>query len=244
MIAASRAELLTERLFAARQTPGDPVDLAEPGLSRSDGLALQLRVADRYAASGDPVGGWKVAYTSGGQRDRMGPGYRAFGFIPASRVLPSGATVPRSAFRRPGVEIELCLRVDAHGAATGVAPAFELIDKRTGDAPDDGTVLADGCANWGIVVGEFRPLPATPLTGLTATLSRDGTVVCALRPGDTMDDPALSLTRLHERLAEHGRAVAAGQCVITGSITKAAVDAPGRWTGEVESLGSITVTFS
>jgi 2-keto-4-pentenoate hydratase len=233
---------LTEQLFAARQATGRTVDLSGCALTRFDGLALQLAVADRYAAQGDPIGGWKVAYTSGGQRDRMGPGYRAFGFIPASRVLPSGSSVPLSAFTKPGIEIELCLRLDDTGAATAVAPAFELIDKRTTPTADDGTVLADGCANWGIVVGEFRPLPDVPLTSLTATLSRDGTVVDTCRPGTTMDDPLDALASLTTRLAEHHRTTHPARHIITGSITKSPVTAPGTWTGEVDSLGTVTLT--
>jgi 2-keto-4-pentenoate hydratase len=152
--------------------------------------------------------------------------------------------VPLAAFTKPGIEIELCLRVDERGAAVTVAPAFELIDKRTGPCADDATVLADACANWGIVVGEFVPIPGVPLTGLTATLRSAGAVADVCRPGDTMDDPMLSLARLRTLLAGYGRRVSDGQCVITGSITKAAVTGPGQWSGEVDGLGSIELTFT
>lgn len=235
---------LTDLLLSARRENGLPVDLAPYSVSRPRALALQLEVADRYAAAGDPVAGWKVAYTSGGQRDRMGAGYRPFGFIPASRVLPSGVAVSLGEFRHPAVEIEICLRVGADGAAAEAAPAFELIDKRTRADADDGTVLADGCANWGIVVGTFVPLPAAPLTGLEGRLFRDGAQVGSLRPGSTMDDPLLSFDRLRSRLAEHGRSVAAGHCVITGSLLKCTVDSPGSWTGEIEHLGSVGLSFT
>jgi 2-keto-4-pentenoate hydratase len=233
-----------DTLLTARRHTGHVVDLGQQALSRHDGLALQLQVADRFAADGDGIGGWKVPYTSGAQRDRMGAGYRPFGFVPASRVLPSGSTVPLSEFNRPGIEIELCLCIDENGNGVGVAPAFELIDKRTGPDADEATILADGSSNWGIVVGECMPIPAVPLTSLEAKLSRAGVVVDVCRPGDTMDEPALSLQRLRERLAEHGRRLAADQYVITGSITKAAVDGPGRWTGEIEGLGSVELTYT
>jgi 2-keto-4-pentenoate hydratase len=244
MTSLSDVDSLADRLFTARHTVGSVVDLAPYALNRSDGLALQLRVADRFAERGDEVGGWKVAYTSGAQRDRMGDGYRAFGFVPASRVLRSGASVPLSAFRKPAIEVELCLRVDEHGNAVAVAPAFELIDKRIVPDADDATVVADGCSNWGIVVGTFLPIPDVRLTTLAAGLSRAGVVVDTCRPGDTMDDPMLSLERLKERLAEYGRSVSAGASVITGSITKAAVDGPGPWTGEIDGLGTVELTFT
>ena len=236
--------MLADLLLKVRQETGSIADLAPYSVSRFEALSLQLEVADRYAAAGDPVAGWKVAYTSGGQRDRMGAGYRPFGFIPASRVLPSGASVPLSAFRQPAVEIEICLRAGQDGAAVEAAPAFELTDKRTPADADDGTVLADGCANWGIVVGSFVPLPATLLTGLEGRLFRDGTRVGSLRPGGTMDDPLLSFDRLKARLAGYGRSVSPGQCVITGSLLKCAVDSASGWTGEIEGLGSVRLSFT
>ncbi len=244
MMSPSGADQLADELFLARRHTGRTVDLTPHGLSRSDGLALQLRVADRYAADGDGIGGWKVPFTSGGQRDRMGAGYRPFGFVPASRVLRSGSTAPLSAFNKPGIEIELCLRVGEHGDAVGIAPAFELIDKRTAAGADDATTLADAASNWGIVVGEFVPIPAASLTSLRATLRREGVVVDECVPGDTMDDPIQALDQLRSRLAEHGRQLSAGQVVITGSITKAAVDGPGSWSGEVDGLGSIELTYT
>jgi 2-keto-4-pentenoate hydratase len=159
-------------------------------------------------------------------------------------VLPSGAAASLGAFRRPAIEIEICLRAGEDGAACEAAPAFELVDKRTPADADDGTVLADGCANWGIVVGTFVPLPAAPLTSLEARLSRDGAPAGSFRPGDTMDDPPLSFERLAARLAEYGRTLLPGQCVITGSLLRCDVSAPGRWTGEIDALGSVAMTFT
>src|SRR5262249_28273555 len=150
---------------------------------------------------------------------------------------------PLAALTTPGIEVELCLRVDGDGAVTGVAPAFELTDKRIRPGADDGTVLADGSSNWGIVLGEFVPVPDVELTWLEATLWRGDEVADVCLPGDTMDDPMLSLRRLTERLAEYGRGLTAGQAVITGSIVKAAVAGPGPWRGEIERLGSVEMTF-
>ncbi|HEX5406056.1 MAG TPA: aldehyde dehydrogenase family protein [Pseudonocardiaceae bacterium] len=115
--------------------------------------------------------------------------------------------------------------------------------QRIAPGTDDGTVIADGCSNRGIVVGEFRPLPDVPLTSLEARLRRADVLVGSCRPGATMDDPMVSLERLNTRLAEYGRSVTDGQRVVTGSITKAAVDGPGPWSGEIDGLGSVELTF-
>jgi 2-keto-4-pentenoate hydratase len=147
-------------------------------------------------------------------------------------------------FSRASIEVEICLRVGADGRATEAAPAFELIDRRIPAGADDATVIADGCANWGIVVGPFRSLPEAPLVELEARMLRDGASVASCRPREQMDDPLLSFARLKDRLAEYGRTLTPGQCVITGSITKQDVDSPSTWVGEIEQLGAVELTFA
>src|SRR5690349_2419998 len=46
--------------------------------SVEDGLALQTRVLDRWRGAGETVGGWKVGWTSGKQRDSGGKDFRPF----------------------------------------------------------------------------------------------------------------------------------------------------------------------
>jgi 2-keto-4-pentenoate hydratase len=239
----AEARPLTERLLQARVHPDGQLDLSSYPISRFEALALQLEVADRYADQGDPIGGWKVAYTSGAQRDRFGEGYRAFGFIPRSRVLRPGAQLQLTSLRRPGIEVELCLRTTGERGAVEVAPAFELIERRVSADADPATIVADGCSNWGIVVGDFVALPERPLVELEARMVADGVEVARCRPGDSMDDPLLSLSRLQALLGEYGRELAPGQCVITGSLTKRAIDGPGRWTGAVQELGEVELTI-
>jgi 2-keto-4-pentenoate hydratase len=141
----AEARPLTDRLLDARRNPDGNLDLSAYPISRFEALALQLQVADSYAREGDPIGGWKVAYTSGGQRDRFGEGYRAFGFVPRSRVLVSGDKVRLSELRGAKIEIELCLRT-TEGGEVQVAPAFELTERRVSAAADPATMVADGCS--------------------------------------------------------------------------------------------------
>jgi 2-keto-4-pentenoate hydratase len=238
----AEARPLTDRLLDARRNPDGNLDLSAYPISRFEALALQLQVADSYAREGDPIGGWKVAYTSGGQRDRFGEGYRAFGFVPRSRVLVSGDKVRLSELRGAKIEIELCLRT-TEGGEVQVAPAFELTERRVSAAADPATMVADGCSNWGIVVGEFTTLPDRPLVELEGRMRRGDEEVGRCRAGASMDDPLLSLRRLEALLGEYGRSLQPGQSVITGSLTKADVEGPGDWTGVVEQLGEVRVCF-
>src|SRR5689334_14296576 len=99
---------LVERLYQARRT-GGPVDVRGAVVDLDDALALQLAVADRFAADGVAIGGWKIGMTSGRARDSLGPGVRPFGFVCADRLLASGAEVALGAVRTCEIEPELCL---------------------------------------------------------------------------------------------------------------------------------------
>src|ERR1700759_766525 len=82
---------------AARPGRLDPAALtAFDGLPPSEldgGLAGQLAVLSRWEAAGESLSGWKIGLPSRGGRDSMGPGFRPFGYVLASRVLGSGARV-------------------------------------------------------------------------------------------------------------------------------------------------------
>src|SRR3990170_3027185 len=80
-------------LYDARSRGSVGLDLRARGYTRAQGLDLQLAVLDRFLAAGDRVAGWKATFASGGGRDRMGAGFRPFGYILASRTLASGATL-------------------------------------------------------------------------------------------------------------------------------------------------------
>jgi 2-keto-4-pentenoate hydratase len=240
-------------LAATRQEGRAGVDLRALGLSRSDALALQLKVLERMCSLGETLVGWKVSYTSGGGRDRMGPGYRPFGFILGSRSLESGATVELAAALNMAVEPELCLELKQplHGVVSrdearvsvGVCyAAFELNEIRPVKGTDEATTLADGCGQWGIVVGAQATADAAN-TAIRVDLYNDERLVASSVPGDTMDDPYLSLARLSARLDEFGVGLEAGQRVITGSFSRAVIDAPGTWQADFEGIGHVAVSF-
>ncbi|GAA2095094.1 2-keto-4-pentenoate hydratase [Actinomadura alba] len=248
-------ETLVEALFQARRKGfADP----EPTAAEHDlgkALGLQLAVLDRLVASGERLGGWKVGHTAGPRRGLLGRDFRPFGYILDSRIVGSGATLRHGQITSCFVEPELCvvlgapLRGDdvdpatARAAVRAVAPAFELNEIRL--APDAGhsAMLADGLSNWGIVVGPEAPVRSN-LTGTTAELWRDGELVTTRTPGDSMDDPFLSLSRLCALLHQYGRGLEPGQRVITGSFCNETVEGPGSWRAVFSGIGEVAVRFA
>lgn len=242
---------LVEQLLAVRlERDRRRLDLSDLSLERDDGLRLQLLVLDRLASSGDPVGGWKIAFTSGKALDRMGEGYRPFAFIPRSRVLPTGTGVidpPEQPFQ---IEVEICVELEqdlsgavdrnrARDAVRSLRVAFELVERRTAPSADEATALADGCANWGIVVGSGTVEVPEQVGVPRASLWRDGQLVAATTPGYVYDDPFLSLARVSQLIERFGGRLEAGAFVITGALVVADVAVPGHWRGEVAGIGDV-----
>ena len=247
-------EALIDTLYHARQkgTRPDHVDPVPADLDAA--LALQLRVLRRFEAKGERLGGWKVGLTSGKARDRMGKNVRPFGYVLQSRVFESGATLPVASIMNCHIEPELCLMVgsalrgpdvdreQAKAAVRAVAPAFEINEIRV--QPDQGSLslVADGLAQWGIVVGPEAPV-RDGLVDTTVTFSHDGQAVETKTPGTTMDDPYLSLARLCRRLHPFGLGLEPGQPVITGSFCHHAVTQPGSYSADFSDVGTVSVRF-
>jgi 2-keto-4-pentenoate hydratase len=246
---------IIDTLYKARRdgSPLSGLDLTQLGLEEA--LALQLHVLGRFETAGERRGGWKVGLTSGGARDRMGKDFRPFGYVLQSRIFRSGATAPLGKILNCSVEPELCLIVGAplHGDAVGmteakaavraVAPAFEINERRI--QPDSGhaMLLADGLAQWGIVVGPEAPV-RDGLIDTTVEFYRDGQLVETKTPGSTMDDPYLSLSRLCRLLHKYGMGLEPGQPVITGSFCHHAVRQPGAYRANFSGIGEVSVQFS
>lgn len=248
-------ETLVEALFQARRKGfADPeLIAAEHGLRK--GLGLQLAVLDRLLASGERLGGWKVGHTSGPRRGLMGRDFRPFGYILDSRIVRSGATLEHGQITSCFVEPELCVVLGAplrgedidpataKAAVRAVAPAFELNETRLPPGAGHPAMLADGLSNWGIVVGPEAPVRSN-LTDTTAELWHDGELVTTKTPGDSMDDPFLSLSRLCALLHQYGRTLEPGQRVITGSFCNETVKGPGGWRAVFSGIGEVAMRFA
>jgi 2-keto-4-pentenoate hydratase len=253
-------EALVEALFQARRKGLAGPELADPELIPAErdlreALDLQLAVLERLLASGERLGGWKVGHTSGSRRGMMGREFRPFGYILDGRIMRSGDTLRHDRITSCFIEPELCVvlgaplrgedvdPMTARDAVRAVAPAFELNEARLRPGAGHPAILADGLSNWGIVVGDEVPVRSN-LTSTTVELWRDGELVATRTPGDSMDDPFLSLSRLCALLHQYGRGLEPGQRVITGSFCNETVEGPGDWRAVFSGVGEVAVRFS
>ena len=247
------SEAIVEQLWRLHNGPAaaDAAQLSAEPLSVDAGQALQVELMQRWLAAGETIAGWKLGMTSGASRNAMGPGVRPFGFVRAGRVLPSGVKLPLAELGKGGVENELCLIVgarlgadttlaEARAAVAGVAPAFEINQKRLPADASPGLRVADDLSNWGIVVGAEVPPPAT-LDDLTVTLFGDDAELGSIASRDHIDDHYESLATLARRLAQYGLALEPGARVITGAYARTPFTA-GRYRGDFgEAIGTVEV---
>ena len=251
---------IIDKLYAARRD-GTALNIRGHRFGYEEALELQLAVADEFISQGDEVGGWKIGLTSGSSRDLMGEGVRPFGYVLRSRVLKSDEEIAWKQVFECAIEPELCLvmgstlrgnvdREQARSAVRSVAAAFEINELRVGTQEADRPALvADGLLNWGIVVGtgvgadEFDD----GISGVAMELTRDGDSVARATAGEDLeiDDPFLSLSRLSSLLDRHGRALEAGQPVITGKFAgPIRVEGPTSWKATFSGIGEVAVRFA
>jgi 2-oxo-hept-3-ene-1,7-dioate hydratase len=216
-----------------------------------EGQRLQVQLLERWRAHGETVGGWKLGMTSGRSRDAFGPGFRPFGFILKSRILNSGGQIRSSEIIRGGIENELCFVVDqplgagttptqARAAIAGVAPAFEVNQRRIQADAVPGIRIADDLANWGLVIGETVPAPDS-LNDLTVVLTRAGVELDRVHAAGHIDDHYESLATLANKLAQHGLSLQPGDRVITGAFTRTGLET-GTYEGNFgQTIGCVTV---
>lgn len=245
---------IVDALYTGRKNSTAPVGIDQVEISIDEALELQLRVADRFQAAGEKIGGWKVGLTSGQARDRMGKDFRPFGYVLQSRILQSGSRAPYSKIYNCSVEPELCLIVgsplrgdavtaaDAKAAVRAVAPAFEINERRVGPDKGNTLLLADGLAQWGIVVGPEAPV-RDGLIDTPVEFYDDDKLIETKTPGTTMDDPYLSLARACRLLHKYGRGLEPGQPVITGSFYNHVVRVPGSYRAVFSGIGTVAVEF-
>jgi len=246
---------VVDALYVARKNGEQPSGLDQVQLGLDEALEMQLRVLGRFAAAGEKLGGWKVGLTSGNARDRMGKDFRPFGYVLQSRIFQSGATVPVAKIMNCAVEPELCLIIgsplrgdavdvaQAKAAVRAVAPAFELNQRRVRPDAGQALLLADGLAQWGIVVGSEAPMRDN-LIETTVEFYCDEQLVETKTPGATMDDPYLSLARLCRLLHKYGFGLEPGQPVITGAFCHHAVRRPGAYRAVFSGIGEVAVQFT
>ncbi|MFB6304341.1 MAG: 2-keto-4-pentenoate hydratase [Haloferacaceae archaeon] len=243
-----------ERLYRA-YADADPVASAfgdDDAASLADGYAAQSAFVERRLPDEGPVVGYKVGFTNEAVQADVGVDRPVFGRILAGTVL-SGETVDADPLIAPRVEPEVAFLLDESleppvtpfdvvAATRAVVPTVEVVDSRVRDWD---VTPAAAVADNGLAA---RVLPArqsgTPDRDLALEGVRvrvDGAVEATGTGAAVLGHPARAVAWLAEALPDRGDRLAAGDVVLTGSLTEPVPVAPGATvTVEFATLGTVT----
>lgn len=231
----------------------DPLDDARI----AQGMAAQRALRARRAQAGERVIGWKVGFGAPAALAKFALRAPLVGFIVDRARLEPGAVVSLRGWVKPAAEAEVAVylgtdvpggaeRATAQSAIAAIGPAIELAD--VDSAPEDvAAILAGDIYQRHVMLGARDVTRAgARLDGLVARIARDGAQVAATSDLQALTGDTIDIVRhVADMLDAQGERLAAGQFIITGSIT------PPIWIGAGESLrfdlepiGSLEVRFA
>jgi len=239
-----------------------------PSIEVADSYAIQQAWTALKLARGRRVRGHKIGLTSRVMQIQSQIDEPDFGALFDDMFFDSGASIPRTRFILPRIEVELAFvlsrpivlapgdptpTVEAVLAATEyIVPALEIIDARIeqfdriSKAPRRVVdTIADNAASAGVVTGNRRIGPGSvDLRWCGALLGKNGTIEESGLAAAVLDHPANGIAWLAKKLAAYGEGLAAGEFVLAGSFTRPVPAAAGDVFGvDYGPLGRIDVRF-
>ncbi len=218
--------------------------LQHPDMDMDDAYAVQAAFCARKEAAGARRIGWKIGLTSKAMRDALKIDIPDSGLLYHDMLFKDGSEVPGDRFIQTRIEAEIAfvIKADLSGPVTRdqvlaateyVCPSLEILDTRIlRQDPETGALrkifdtIADNAANAGIVLGAARHDPAAvDLRWAGAIVSKDGEVEETGLGAGVLNDPAMGIVWLVNRLAEYGQGIKAGDVVLSGSFIRP-VEAP------------------
>ena len=254
------------RLLADARTSRTPIALLPEAIRPADEAAA-YRVQDALHAllARTALGaqaGHKIGCTTAVMQRYLGIANPCAGGFFAADVHRSGTTLPPQRFRRVGIECEIAVRLGrdlpaaeapftparAAAAIDSAMAAIELVDDRyvAWRETDTPTLIADDFFAAGCVLG--APVAAARLPDLATvegTTTINGTQAGQGRGADVLGHPHVALAWLAGTLAARGRALRAGDLVLTGSLVQTVWLAPGdRAHIAISGLGTVDFALS
>ena len=216
------------------------LSLQHPLMDMDDAYKVQAAYVALRHAEGRRTVGWKIGLTSKAMQQALGISTPDSGVLLDDMQFANTATIPATRFIQPRIEAELAFQMKAPlqgpdvtvaqviAATDTIIPALEILDTRilrvdpaTGKARTIVDTIADNAANAGIVTGghAMRPDAFDPRWA-GAIVMRNGEVEETGLGAGVLNQPALGIAWLANRLARYGHRIEAGQIVLSGSFIR------------------------
>jgi 2-keto-4-pentenoate hydratase len=194
--------------------------LSERPRDLTEAYRLQRRLVEEL---GEPVAGYKVGLSSVAAMKKSGLGAPIFGFVPKSRLHPSGATLALPLKQDIVVEVEIGFELPADPNAEPTARlSFEIVRSRflRPKDVDMPSFVGDASGFCAMIVGDR--IPVKEVAGLLrdgrAMLSHDGKQVSGPLHGDDCPNPTEVLRIFRLLAAKYDMPLAPGMVIATGSV--------------------------
>lgn len=236
-----------------------------PAIDMDDAYAIQSALVRRKEQAGRRRTGWKIGLTSKAMQSALNIDIPDSGVLLDDMMVGNGATIAAGRFIQPRIEAEIAFIMKAPLKGPGVTaadvlaatdhclPALEILDTRilrvdpaTKKTRTVFDTIADNAANAGIVLGDTRVDPhSTDLRWMGAILYRNGEVEETGLGAGVLDDPAISMAWLANRLGSYGDQISAGDVVLSGSFVRP-VEAPAGSAirADFGAFGSVACQFA
>ena len=225
-------------------------------LSIEDAYHIQDALIAHRLAHGDSLAGAKLGVTSRAKQEQMGIAEPAYGWVPASSVLPARADVRTGELIHPRVEPEFvflmgadlegaaCTADDVLDATARVVGGIEVIDSRYEAFKFTlADVIADNTSAARVAVGDVGVASRdVDLREVACTFTVDGEVTGEATGEALLGSPAECVALLVRHLARSGRGLHAGWLVLAGAPVEARPFTVGTTaTATYSHFGEVTV---
>jgi 2-oxo-hept-3-ene-1,7-dioate hydratase len=241
------------------------LSLQHPAATMDEAYAIQAAWVKRKIAAGRKVIGWKIGLTSKAMQSALNIATPDSGVLLDDMLFDDGATIPPDRFIQPRIEAEIAFimksdlkgpdasAADVLAATEWIAPSLEILDTRilrvdpaTRKARTVVDTISDNAANAGIVLGRQRFKPQdVDMRWMGAIVSRNDEVEETGLGAGVLNDPALGIAWLANRLAQYGDHISAGQIVLSGSFIRPVEAPPGsKISADFGPYGSVRCSFA
>ena len=231
-------------------------DLDNPLIKK--GMTGQLAKRRARITAGEKPLGWKVGLGAPATMQRLGLAAPVIGYLMQRALLLSGSTMSFAGFTKLVAEPEICARMardlgagassdEAAAAVKEILPAIELADFDPPPTPDnlDAVLAGDIYQRHVILCGNTRAGAST--AGLTSRVIRRGKEAARSTDPEALTGKLPDIVAyVANTLAAFGEKLAAGDVIITGSITPPIILEADETelTHALDPIGEVSVSFT
>lgn len=232
MLSESERNAVVESLLEANRTKVQTTrpSALYPHIEFEDSYAISAEVARRTIESGAKLIGYKVGLTSLAMRRSSKIDEPDFGYLYQHFLYPDGATLKRTDFCVPRVELELAFvlkealqgpdvsLLDVMRATEYIVPSIEVIDARVDEPRKIFDTIADNGAGAGLILGGRPVRPHdVDLRLVPGILYRNAQIEETGVSCGVMGHPANAIAWLANKLHDIGVQLQPGQILLAGS---------------------------